>query len=53
MADNSLKLIRDIQIDENVLSIDIFGNIHKTKVIENLHSDKNTISIFTLIITII
>ena len=49
MADNSLKRIRDIEIDESVLSIDKYGHIGAAKVIENLHSDKNTISNFTLI----
>ena len=36
MADYSQKLITDLEIGEYVLSIDNFGNIGKTKVIENL-----------------
>ena len=44
MADHSQKLIKDLEIGEYVLSIDNFGNIGKTKVIENLHFDKNSIS---------
>ena len=45
MADYSQKLITDLEIGEYVLSIDNFGNIGKTKVLENLHFDKNSMSI--------
>ena len=44
MADYSQKLITDLEIGEYVLSIDNFGNIGKTKVIENLHFNKNSMS---------
>ncbi len=45
MADYSQKLITDLEIGEYVLSIDNFGNIGKTKVLENLHFDKYSMSI--------
>jgi hypothetical protein len=44
MADYSIKLIRDLEIGENVLLIDGFGNIGKTKVMENLHFEKDLAS---------
>ena len=46
MADYSLKLIRDVKIGDYVLSIDTHGNIGTTKVIDNLHYDKDATSNF-------